>query len=134
MYTHSNTHFRHTFASHISLLAGSALRVTFIIRKVTRENQHARELISAQKTSHKHNNEDLSRLLVALTWHACKYKVHKLHQRRILKKGCPPVAYIYIYPPFQAHSATQVSTGIKQNQFLFKTGHSLLISKLAQHN
>ena len=25
-------------------------------------NQHTRELISAQKTSHKHNNKDLSRL------------------------------------------------------------------------
>ena len=31
---------------------------------------------------------------VTLTWHACKYKVHKLHQRYILKKGCPPLAYI----------------------------------------
>ena len=34
---------------------------------------------------------------VTLTWHACKYKVHELHQRYILfssfKKGCPPVAY-----------------------------------------
>ena len=37
------------------------------------------------------------------------------------------------YPPFQAHSATQVSTGIQQNQFSFETEHSLQISKLAQH-
>ena len=90
MYKHSNTQLRHTFTSHIWLLAGSALRVTFIIRNVTRENQHARELISAEKTSHKHNNKDLSRLLVTLTWHACKYKVHKLHHRHILKEGRPP--------------------------------------------
>ena len=40
------------------------------------ENQHARELTSNQKMSHKHNNKDLT-----LTWQACKFKVHKLHQR-----------------------------------------------------
>ena len=38
-----------------------------------------------------------------------------------------------LYPTFQAHSVTQVCTGIKHNSFLFKTGHSPLISKLAQH-
>ena len=27
--------------------------------------------------------------------------------------------YIYICPPFQAHSATQMCTGVRQNQFLF---------------
>ena len=37
------------------------------------------------------------------------------------------------YPPFQAHSATQVCTGIQQNQFLFETGHSPYIWRLAQH-
>ena len=50
------------------------------------------------------------------TWRASKYKVYKLHQRYILKKGCPQW---YVYPPFQAHSATQVCTGIQQKQFLF---------------
>ena len=35
-----------------------------------------RELISARNTQHEHNDKDL-----ILTWHACKYKVHKLHQR-----------------------------------------------------
>ena len=39
----------------------------------------------------------------------------------------------HIYPTFRAHSATQVCTGIRQNQILFKTGHSPLISKLVQH-
>ena len=38
-----------------------------------------------------------------------------------------------IYPPFLAHSVTQVCAGIRQNQLLFKTGHSPWISKLAQH-
>ena len=28
------------------------------------------------------------------TWHASKYKVHKIHQKYILKKRMPPVAYI----------------------------------------
>ena len=40
---------------------------------------------------------------------------------------------VYIYPPFEARLVTVVCTGIRQNQFLFKTRHSLLISKLAQH-
>ena len=39
----------------------------------------------------------------------------------------------HIYPTFQAHSVTQVCTGIRQNQYLFKTGHSPLIWKLVQH-
>jgi len=51
--------------------------------RVPVQYQHTRELISAQKTSHKHN-KDRSRLQ-QLTWHANKYKVHKLHQRYILK-------------------------------------------------
>ena len=38
-----------------------------------------------------------------------------------------------IHLPFQAHSATQMCTGTRQNQFLFKIGHSPLISKPAQH-
>ena len=39
----------------------------------------------------------------------------------------------HIYPPFNAHSATQVCCiGIQQNQFLFKTGHRPLIEKQAQ--
>ena len=51
-----------------------------------------------------------------------KYMECKLHQRYMLKKGRPQWP---TYPPFQAHSATQVCTGIRQNQFLFKTTHSL---------
>ena len=49
-------------------------------------NQHTRELISARNTKHKYNKKDLIKSpRVTLTWHACKYKVHKLHQRYILK-------------------------------------------------
>ena len=47
------------------------------------QNQHTRELISAQKRSHKHNSKDQS-CLQTLTWHSSKYKVHKLHQRYVL--------------------------------------------------
>ena len=68
---------------------------------------------------------------ITLTWHACKYKVRKLHQRYILKNGCPLVA---LYPTFQAHLATQECTGINQNPFLFKTGHSPLISTYKHTN
>ena len=39
------------------------------------QNQHTRELISAQKTPHKHNKDPI------LKWNPGKYKVHKLHQR-----------------------------------------------------
>ena len=54
------------------------------------------------------------------TWRASKYKVQKLHQRYILKKGCPQW---HRHPPFQARSATQGCTGVRQNQFLFETRH-----------
>ena len=27
--------------------------------------------------------------MVTLTWYVCKYKVHKFHQRYILKRSCP---------------------------------------------
>ena len=50
------------------------------------------------------------------TWHAHKYKAHKLHRRYILKKGWPQR---HICPPLQPHSATQVCMGIQQNQSLF---------------
>ena len=46
------------------------------------QNQPTRELISTQKTSHRHS-KDLSPT-VTLPWHACKYKVCKLHQWCIL--------------------------------------------------
>ena len=46
-------------------------------------NQHTRELISARKTSHKHSNKDSSPTVI-LTWHASKYKIHKLHQGYML--------------------------------------------------
>ena len=57
---------------------------------------------------------------------------YRHHQRYSLKKGC---AQLYTHPPFQAHLVTQVftTTSIRQNQFLFKTGHTLLILKWAQH-
>ena len=45
------------------------------------QNQQTRQIISAGKTSHKHNNKDLIRPYGNLTWHASKYKVLKLHQR-----------------------------------------------------
>ena len=53
------------------------------------QNQHVRELISARNKQHKHNDKDL-----ILTWHACKYKVHKLHQRYM--GGCTSDG-VYVY-------------------------------------
>ena len=46
---------------------------------------HTNELISTQNTSHKHNNKKPELPTLTLSWHACKYRVHKLHQRYILK-------------------------------------------------
>ena len=43
------------------------------------QNQQTRQIISAGKTSHKHNNKDLIRPYGNLTWHASKYEVLKLH-------------------------------------------------------
>ena len=55
--------------------------VLWFIGLQTLQNQQTREIISAGKTSHKHNNKDLIRPSGNLTWHASKYKVLKLHQR-----------------------------------------------------
>ena len=62
---------------------------------------------------------------ITLTWCASKYKAHTFHRKYSLKKGCSSVA-------FQGQSATRVCTIIRWIQSLFKTGHCLWISKLAQ--
>ena len=54
-------------------------RLDFIFYFIDVQHQHTRELINARNTQHKYSNKGLSRLQVTLTWHACKYKVHKLH-------------------------------------------------------
>ena len=41
--------------------------------------------MSAGNTQYKNNNKRLESPKVTLTWHARKYKVHKLHQSHILK-------------------------------------------------
>ena len=46
-----------------------------------------------------------------------------------LEPWIPPVAYIYI-PYISGTLGDTVCIGLRQNQFLFKTGHSLLILKL----
>ena len=53
-------------------------------------------------------------------------RYNKLHEKYILKRDAPCGTH-------QAHSATQVCKGIRQNQFWFMTGHCPLISKLALH-
>ena len=56
-----------------------------------------RSSISARDTQHKYNNKGPESPTVILTWHACKYKVHKLHQRYVLCDSglccCTSVAY-----------------------------------------
>ena len=50
------------------------------------QNQHTRELITTWKTSHTHTQQQRpGSPMVTVTWHASQYKVHKLHQRYILK-------------------------------------------------
>ena len=34
-------------------------------------------------------------LSITLTWHACKYEVHKLHQRYILKFNVDQLVYLF---------------------------------------
>ena len=53
-------------------------------QKHNRKNQHTRELISVRNTSAAQVQLQQQRPespTVTLTWHACKYKVHKHHQR-----------------------------------------------------
>ena len=59
-------------------------------------SQHTREFISAENT-HKYNNKDLSHPQW-LTWYACKYKVHKLHQDVPLveDEDVPQVEFMYL--------------------------------------
>ena len=63
---------------------------------------------------------------VILTWHASKYKVHKLHQRYILKRDAsPPPPHLVARTP--SISNTLGNTGVykqKTNQFLIKIGRS----------
>ena len=72
----------------VSLIVRDKITNTLLKRKCEGQNQHTRELISARMTSQ--HNDRLESLPVTLTWHASKYKVHKLHQRYIedvLAKG-----------------------------------------------
>ena len=47
------------------------------------QNQHTRELISEKKKITQAQQQRPESPTVTLTWHASKYKVHKLHQRRL---------------------------------------------------
>ena len=68
------------------------------------KNQHTRELISTWKNSHKHSNKDPppppQSPTVTLTWHANRYKVHKLHQRYIWWSLCTLYLLSCIYLVF----------------------------------
>ena len=58
-------------------------------QKHNRKNQHTRELISVRNTSAAQVQLQQQRPespTVTLTWRACKYKIHKLHQRYLLKQ------------------------------------------------
>ena len=86
------------------------------IRVRTGQLQYARNTILAESTPKGVNWRSKD---VTQAQHACKYKVHKLHQRYILNKGCSQVAYIpYI-------SDTLGDTGVHRHKtepfFLFKT-------------
>ena len=51
------------------------------------QNQHTRALINAQKYITQVQQQTPESPTVPLTWHACKYKVHKLHHRCIIIGG-----------------------------------------------
>ena len=56
------------------------------------QNQHTRELISPRNAQVQQQSSEWP--TVTLTWHACKYKVHKLHHRYILW-DVPLVEFMY---------------------------------------
>ena len=54
-------------------------------------HQQTRKLISSLETSHEHNNKDLSQSpMVILSWHASRYKVHKLHKYNLVSSVRSP--------------------------------------------
>ena len=64
------------------------------------QNQHTRELLSTQETSHKHNNKDPSCLHVTFTCHA--NNTQHIHQRYILKCSRLITFSSYISSPLQS--------------------------------
>ena len=81
-----------------------------------------RELISAQKTSHKHNSKDVSHLLWLSSGMWVKFNTRCIHCTRatFFREDAPQC-----HPRFVAHLTTQVCTGIRQNQILFQTTQNL---------
>ena len=73
-------------------------QISFDMKSST-QNMQTKELISAQKMWHK-QQQRLKPPMPTLTWHARKFKVQKLHQKYILRKGCHPGACCTcMYPP-----------------------------------
>ena len=66
------------------------------------QNQHTRELISARKTDVTQTQQQRPELpAVTLTWHASKYKAHKLHQRYtaypvFMSEGVPVMEFMHL--------------------------------------
>ena len=58
------------------------LKSNFLINSSNLKNQHTRDLISLKNVTQTQRQRPESPT-VNLTWHASKYKVHKLHQRYI---------------------------------------------------
>ena len=92
--------------------------------------QQIREIINARKTSHKHNKgqscpQQLSPGVQANTRH--------INSTRGKSSERLPPSGIYSLHFRHTRRHRCVHAGIRQNQFLSQTGHSHLISKLAQH-
>ena len=58
-------------------------------------------------------------MTVTLTWYACKYKVHKLHQRCLLKKCIFPPKVLLYQSPYMS-SITQGRTSLNEHSYPFK--------------
>ena len=82
-------------------------------------DQQTKELINARKTQTQQQRSES--LTVTLTWHASKYKVHKLHQRYILTELYFVIAFIIFAMDLRRLLVRCLCPAVKKkkNYFLF---------------
>ena len=92
----------------------------YIIIIMLTQIQQTNELVSARKRSHMNS-----------TTKTCDASANSLSPRMRVRSASSKIKGPHPYPQVkcQAHSVIQVCTGIRQNQFLFKTLHNPFVPK-----
>ena len=139
VYTHTHTH-THTYAcmntytrthththtcTHTCTHAHTCMARTHVARTHTQTHTHTHmDACTHTHThgcihTHTHTQQKPESPVVTLTWHASKYKVHKLHQRYILycfSKGVPLVGVVYLI--FTHMQGERVTSGRRRSLLL----------------